>query len=83
MTKPKVGGTNHRWLVEDTQSLLIELAGHHKAVIENLRREHLSNAALELAQAGQTLVALQRMLGQMQLLIASGEATSTGKEQST
>ena len=73
MTKAKTGGTNHKWLVEDAQGLLIELTTQHKGAIEYIQRAQLSNAALELAQAGCTLVAIQRLIGQMQLLIASNE----------
>lgn len=73
MTRPKIGGTNHKWLVEDVQALLMDLVGQHKAVIEHIQRGQTSNAALELAQAGQTLTAIQRLLGQMQLLIVNGE----------
>ena len=64
-----VVGTNHKWLVEDAQGLLIELTAQHKGAIEQIQRAQLSNAALELAHAGCTLVALQRLLGQMQMLI--------------
>ena len=79
MTKPKVGGTNHKWLVEDAQGLLNELTTQHKSVVECIQRGQASNAALELAQAGCTLVAIQRLIGQMQLLIASGDAIN-GKD---
>ncbi len=75
MTKAKTGGTNHKWLAEDAQGLLIELTAQHKGAIECIQRGQASNAALELAHAGCTLVAIQRLIGQMQLLIASGDAT--------
>ncbi len=57
----------------------IELTTQHKSVVECIQRGQTSNAALELAQAGCTLVSIQRLLGQMQLLIASGDATN-GKD---
>ena len=73
MTKPKIGGTKHRWLVEDTQGLLIELSDQHKAVIDYIQRGQSGSAALELAQASRTLMAIQSLIGQMQLLIVAGE----------
>jgi len=73
MTKPLVGGTKHRWLLEDGQALIRELSASHRAAIENLRRENRNQAILDLAQAGHTLVSLQRVIGEMRLLTRDGE----------
>ncbi len=52
MTRKKVGGTAHRWLIEDAQALVIELSSPYRAAAENLRREQRQQATLDLVQAG-------------------------------
>ncbi len=72
MTRKKVGGTAHKWLIEDAQALVIDLSHQLKAATESLRREQRQQATLDLVQAGLTMVNLQQKIGEMQLLIASG-----------
>lgn len=76
MTRKKVGGTAHRWLIEDAQALVIDLSQQCRAAAENLRREQRQQAVIDLAQAGLTMVSLQQKIGEMQLLIASGRTFS-------
>lgn len=78
MTRKKVGGTAHRWLIEDAQALVIELSSQCRAAAENLRREQRQQATLDLVQAGMTMVSLQQKIGEMQLLIASDRTYTAG-----
>lgn len=73
MTTPKVGGTRHKWMVEDAQALLMALADKHKRALVHLREGDPSDAALELADAGLTLIEMQRLISEIQLLIVHGE----------
>jgi hypothetical protein len=81
MTRKKVGGTGHKWLVEDAQALIGELSSQYRAAAENLRREQRQQATLDLVQAGLTLVSLQRLIGEMQLLIASDRTYTAGGDE--
>jgi hypothetical protein len=72
MTRKKVGGTAHKWLIEDAQALVIDLSQQLKAATESLRREQRQQVTLDLVQAGLTMVSLQQKIGEMTLLIASG-----------
>jgi hypothetical protein len=78
MTRKKVGGTAHRWLIEDAQALVIELSSQYKQAAESLRREQRQQATLDLVQVGLTMVSLQQKIGEMQLLIASDRTHATG-----